>query len=291
MFFKRLTAFLSKKSKDTSQRKATSEKPSQEQPFFVEKSTEKIYAVGQTDTGLVRESNQDRFLIDTDTGLFIVADGMGGHKAGEVASQMAVEHVSRFIKERSNKNRDPLSTSGKIANENLQSILEQIFKETNTAVYQAWQKRPEYTRMGTTLIVAWVVQQKCYLGHVGDVRGYLLRDGHLEQLTRDHTKVAKMVESGQISAEEARHHPLRNRIQRSIGPHSEVLPDVTTFDLKSHDRLLLCSDGLWGMVEDSEIASLLGDQDNIKDACRNLVDRVLANGGEDNVTVVILEII
>jgi len=289
MFFKRLTALLLKKSKDIFHRKAAPRNKPSEQSSFIEKSTEKISAVGQTDTGLVRESNQDRFLISVDAGLFIVADGMGGHMAGEVASQMAVEHASGFIKEWSSSHTDQLCKTSVISNEDMQGVLEQAFIKANDAVYKAWQERPEYAHMGTTLIIAWVVGQKCCLGHAGDVRGYLLRDGCLEQLTRDHTKIAKMVESGQISTEEARHHPFRNRIQRAIGPRSEVSPDVTVFDLKSHDRLLLCSDGLWSMVEDSEIASLLGDHNSIKDACRNLVDRALANGGEDNVTVLIVD--
>jgi len=116
-----------------------------------------------------------------------------------------------------------------------------------------------------------------------------LRNGHLEQLTRDHTKVTQMIEDGQISAEDARLHPLRNPIQRSIGPRQDVSPDVTTFALKSKDRLLLCSDGLWDMVEDSEIAKLLKDQNSIKDSCVMLIDSALNNGGEDNVTVVIVD--
>lgn len=291
MSFKELHSILLDRFKSIFQKKATSNNQSVEIPLIIKKKSKTFTVVGETHIGLVRESNQDRFLIDVDNGIFIVADGMGGHSAGEVASQMAVEHVSEYIKEWLSNNSKYLRHIGTAANDDLQTALEQAFTKANNAVYSAWQGKSELAKMGTTLITAWIIDNKCVLGHVGDVRGYLLRDGHLKQLTRDHTRVAQMVESGQITPEEARHHPLRNRIQRSIGPHPHVSPDISFLDLKNKDRILLCSDGLWGMVTDSQIASALTDQNDIRKACENLVDYALAGGGEDNITVSIMEVI
>ena len=258
------------------------------QPPLVQQRNSRFLAVGQTHAGLVRPSNQDAFLIDADSGLFIVADGMGGHRGGEVASEMAVDITSRFLKKYSkelNGNTDPAS------DEDRKKVLEKIFEEANSAVYSASRKDPRLGGMGTTLIIAWMPGGKCHMAHVGDVRGYLFREGAFKQLTRDHSTVATLVESGHLTPEEALDHPLRHQIERAVGPFPQVELDVTAFETKKKDIILLCSDGLWDMVRDEEIASELGSRKSMKKACKTFMERALAAGGKDNTTLVMIDIL
>ena len=211
MFFKRLTAFLSKKSKDTNQQKATLQKPSHEQPFFVEKNSVKIYSVGLTDTGLIRESNQDRFLIDTDSGLFIVADGMGGHKAGEVASKMAAESFVRFLSAEKVREirRNPAA---------IQHTIISGFYKVNQDVMDEGARTKVRKGMGCTLVTCFVDGDWAYVAHVGDVRCYHLDNGKLHQVTTDHSTITDtecIVDGEQV-------HKKKNVVTMGIGfPFSE----------------------------------------------------------------------
>lgn len=231
-------------------------------------------AVGaRTDVGRVRESNQDAYLVSEP--LFGVADGMGGHLAGDVASATAVETVKRLA-----------GDSAPHRPEDLAGYL----KEANVTVWGRAQADNNLQGMGTTFTLLHLRGDKGHLAHVGDSRAYLLRDGKLEQITEDHTLVERMVREGRIQRGEAAHHPQRNIITRALGIEEDLDVDILTLDLKRGDRLLLCSDGLSSMVEDVEIESLLAQNDDLQQIADRMVDAANSAGGEDNVTVVIVEV-
>jgi PPM family protein phosphatase len=234
----------------------------------------RIVAAGRTDVGQVRQGNEDALLIRD--GLFAVADGMGGHQAGEVASATALEIVE--------------SLHGHVFQDADAAIeaLRNAVVEANETVSKLADDRPEYRGMGTTLTVAMVEGRRVHIAHVGDSRAYLLREGQLEQITDDHTLVQHLVNEGQISRQEAQTHPQRSIITRAIGVSPDVEVDTMTFDLRTGDQLLLCSDGLTGVVADQELAERLVAEDDAEETVQDLVDRANAGGGPDNITVVLL---
>ncbi len=233
-----------------------------------------IVAAGRTDVGQVREGNEDALLIRD--GLFAVADGMGGHVAGEVASATALEQVEDL--------------DGRVYQDADAAIaaLRTAVVEANRTVSQLAEERPEYRGMGTTLTAAMVEGRRLHVAHVGDSRAYLLRDDHLRQLTDDHTLVQHLVDEGQITATEAETHPQRSIITRAIGIGAEVEVDTITVDLRAGDQLLLCSDGLTGVVEDERIGELLRSGDPPQAVVDQLVQEANDGGGPDNITVVLL---
>jgi protein phosphatase len=237
-----------------------------------------VKALGVSHIGLRRTTNEDAYFINESSGLFIVADGMGGHNAGEVASRMAIDCSSKYILDPPSSDADPLEVIGG------------AIKAANAAVFEASSKNKEQSGMGTTLIIAWTVGGRCYLGHVGDVRGYLIRRKKLKLLTKDHSVVAKMIESKQITKEEARSHPLRNALERAVGTDPEVTPDLKAIKLSHADRLLLCSDGLWGLVDDSVIQSIINKRAKAGVKVQQLLQRALEAGGRDNITLILAQI-
>jgi protein phosphatase len=238
----------------------------------------KVNALGLTHIGLKRTNNEDAYLINESSSLFIVADGMGGHNAGEIASRMAIDCSSEYVLNPPVPAADPLE------------VISGAIKAANTAVFEASSKKHEQSGMGTTLIIAWIVGGRCYLGHVGDVRGYLIRNKKLKLLTKDHSVVARMVEGRQITEEEARSHPLRNALERAVGTDQEAIPDLTTIGLMHADRILLCSDGLWGLIDDSDIQSIINKSAEASITVQRLLKRALEAGGNDNITLILAEI-
>ena len=238
----------------------------------------KVKAAGLTHIGLKRANNEDAYFINESRGLFILADGMGGHNAGEIASRMAIDFTSKYILNPPATVIDPLE------------IISNAIKMANTALHEA--SRKNYTRkgMGTTLIVAWTVGGICHLGHIGDVRGYLIRGGKLKLLTKDHSVVARIVESGRITEEEARLHPLRNMLEKAVGTDQEIDPDVTSFEIMQSDLILLCSDGLWGMIDDRLIENVINISAEVGVTRKRLLEHALAAGGTDNITLILAEI-
>lgn len=227
-----------------------------------------------THPGLVRSSNEDSVLPDVDGSgpgpvLVAVADGMGGHAAGEVASRLAIEAVE---------------TSG--------DPIEDRVSLANHAVMEASGERPDQQGMGTTL-TAGVFDEDGTLrvGHVGDSRLYLFRRADLVQVTRDHSLVAEYLASGAISAEEAEHHPQRNVITRALGIDWDITVDGHTVHLRPGDRVLICSDGLTSMVGDDEIAALLAEHTAAQAACWALIEAANQAGGEDNITVAVVDVL
>jgi PPM family protein phosphatase len=233
-----------------------------------------IVASGLTDVGRVRQANEDAFHVGDH--LVAVADGMGGHLAGEVASATALE---------------PVKALDGVEFEDGQAALDALRRavvEANTTVSRMAEEEPSFRGMGTTLTAALIEGRRLHLAHVGDSRAYLLRGERFSQLTDDHTLVQHLVDEGQITREEAATHPQRSIITRAIGVSPEIEVDALSLELDPGDQLLLCSDGLTGVVEDDAIAAELATGDDVDDVLRRLVDAANAGGGPDNVTAVIV---
>ena len=235
-------------------------------------------AIGVTDVGVVRSVNQDNFLTllgrDAPLGgaLLAVADGMGGHAAGEVASQMSLELLT-----------DSLSSASSPSPQSLRQAVERA----NSGVYHASQ-RPDLRGMGTTLVAALLAGADLLLCNVGDSRAYLMRDGALNQLTQDHSWVGEMVASGHLTPQQAAVHPRRNVLTRALGVGESVQVDTTSVSLKRGDIVLICSDGLHGLVDDWMMAAILDRRaKSLKKIARELVESAKRAGGPDNITVVV----
>ena len=227
---------------------------------------------GRTDVGRQRSANEDSLFVDPP--LFAVADGMGGAKAGEVASAVAVEAVE----------------AAEESNEPVEAQLAGIVRRANRRIYELAAADESRRGMGTTLTLAKVHGDEVSLAHVGDSRAYRMRDGELEQLTRDHSLVAELERSGQITAEAAEHHPQRSIITRALGPEPDVQVDTYTMAGRDGDLFLICSDGLTSMISDDEVASILRSAPSLEDAADALVRAANQSGGKDNITVILFRL-
>ena len=225
----------------------------------------------RTDIGKLRKQNEDAAWFDESRAVFAVADGMGGHLAGEVASRMAIEAVQRMARE----NERP----------GIAALREAVACAHETILAHA-QDHIECAGMGTTLSVLWLGENYAYIAHVGDSRIYRLREGSLTQITQDHSLVEELVRAGLITREQARTHPRRNIITRALGTHGENEPDLLVTDVQDGDVFLLCTDGLTGMVPDDEIERTLRDC-GIEAAADRLLALALDAGGRDNVTLIL----
>ncbi len=273
----------------------------------------KLEASGCKDVGKVRQVNQDEFFIrltqssDADSvGLFIVADGMGGHAGGDIASRLTVQTISKqlltlFTPE------EPLKTvkldtkrlEAEIAGKELPTyvlsgtkIREEIKRsvlEANRVIMEMARQKPlEAGDAGTTVTLAVIEDHTAYIANVGDSRTYLYRNGHLKQITEDHSLVATLVKEGYIKPAEIYTHPQRNIIYRSLGNKNKLEVDLFEMPLQSGDRLLLCSDGLWEMVSDRNMAKIIENSPTPDATCKRLIDIANQNGGKDNIGVVIV---
>jgi PPM family protein phosphatase len=227
---------------------------------------------GTTDVGRQRETNEDALVLSPP--FFAVADGMGGARAGEVASHLATEAFGS--------DPDPDSPP--------EHQLTEIARDANRRIYELANQDESRRGMGTTLTAAMVDDRDVSIGHVGDSRAYRLRDGRLEQLTKDHSLVAELERTGQISPEAAEHHPQRSIITRALGPEPDVDVDTYTLPGREGDVYLLCSDGLTSMVSDEELASVLRQSDSLQEAADALVRAANQSGGKDNITVVLFSL-
>jgi protein phosphatase len=241
-----------------------------------------VRAACVSDVGHVRSSNQDRCAVLSDLNLFVVADGMGGHQAGEIAAEAVVELLPSMLDHR-------LRAVSSLR----PRIIELVLRETIVALSQRlWTEsvnEVDLRGMGTTVALALLHNGHAYLANMGDSRIYLFRAASLTQLTEDHSVVAMLLKYGNITSEEAAHHPARGKLSRYVGMEQEVYPDIKKEKLYSHDRLLLCSDGLTRMVPDAYIARILQQTADPESACQALVDAANAAGGKDNVTALILD--
>jgi PPM family protein phosphatase len=231
-----------------------------------------VEQVGRTDVGRQRSANEDSLVLQPP--FFAVADGMGGARAGEVASAIA---AGAF---------DGASEAGEAA----EAQLARILREANRRIYDLAVTDESRRGMGTTLTAAKVHDGEVSLGHVGDSRAYRMRDGELEQITRDHSLVAELERSGQITPEAAEHHPQRSIITRALGPEPEVEVDTYTLSGRDGDLFLLCSDGLTSMISDDEVAAVLRTSATLDDAADALIKAANQSGGKDNITVVLFRL-
>lgn len=231
----------------------------------------KVY--GATDVGKRRPHNEDSFLIGPRDN-FVVADGMGGHAAGEVASSILVETMKKELP-RPEVIMDQLG-------------LEYVVKEANRAILRAVQENPERDGMGTTVVLLHIGEKRAVWANVGDSRLYRWRKGVFEQLSHDHSLVAEMVENGTITPEEASHHPQRNMLLRAVGVEADVKVDTAEAPVENGDIYLLCTDGLTNMVDDDVISKVLTDE-TVGDKSQELIRLANENGGRDNITVIVVE--
>ena len=243
-----------------------------------------------TDVGLKRDSNEDSYKANPKERLFVVADGMGGHAAGEIASRIAVDTVNEFI-ELTTKDRDitwPFEFDENITMEG--NRLKTAIRLANKNVIGAIQKREDLRGMGTTIVSLWLNGKRAFVGHVGDSRAYLIRDRSLSQLTNDHSWVNEQQRKGTLSKEQARTHPFRNVVTRALGGKERVEVDLLEMEVQPGDIFLLCSDGLSSLVEDERILQLLLEQiEDLDEATKALVAQANDNGGDDNATVILVE--
>lgn len=238
----------------------------------------KTFAI--SDQGRMRAENQDVFFHCTvgDGELLLVCDGMGGANAGHVASRLAGRVICGYL-------------CGNVgpgdAVNHIRSVLQAAFMEANTALNKAAEEDSKLSGMGTTAVCAYVNKDKALFFNVGDSRAYLIRDGAIEQITTDHSLVGQMVRDGQLTADQAKHHPQRNVITRALGPEGQVEPDCFERALRPGDRLLLCSDGLYVMLDDETMLQIIDENHSEQAACEALVAAANDAGGHDNITVLL----
>ena len=238
-----------------------------------------ITSAGRTDVGVIRSGNEDSYLMVPDRGIFVVADGMGGHAAGEVASDMAVHYVAR-----------ELDSLRGLSDEQVAERMRGAIRTANGAIFQRTLTEHDKRGMGTTVTALTLFEARFLIGQVGDSRAYLLRDNKLSQLTKDHSYVQEQVDAGYLTPEQARTHPYSNVITRCVGANSDVMPDIYVGSVRPRDVFLLASDGLTGMLEDYQLAELLSPERMPEDEVDALIAEANRHGGLDNITAVIVRI-
>ncbi|CAG7603837.1 Protein phosphatase PrpC [Paenibacillus solanacearum] len=234
-----------------------------------------------SDIGRVRKINEDCLAVQDNLNgltLAIVADGMGGHQAGDVASAMAVELIQQGLQ----------SLHQEVPVEARHAVVKATLESANAKIFEFASARENYHGMGTTAIIVAADDRHAVIGHIGDSRVYWIRGERIDQVTEDHSLVNELVRSGQISREEANHHPRRNVLTRALGTEPTIEVDVLQVDWQEGDLLLLCSDGLSSRVEPEQILRLASGEDTLDAKVRKLVDEALEAGGDDNITVILL---
>ena len=245
-----------------------------------------IQGAGLTDAGCVRERNEDAFLADAGLGLFIAADGMGGRRGGDVAARLAVESLQVAIRERlaSGLAPRPEDLGG------MSGLLKRAAMAASNAIQAEGAASMEFLGMGAAIVATLVAGGHVHIAYMGDSRAYLLRGGELRRLTDDHTIIGALLRYGEISPEEAVGHPARGRLTRFAGMKPAAEPSMRSVALEARDRLLLCTDGLWGAVGDAEMGRILLRPYRCAATCQTLIDAGRATGGEDNLTAVVVDV-
>lgn len=236
-----------------------------------------MQVAAMTHKGLVRKKNQDRYLVRLDIGLFVVADGMGGHQAGEEASRLAVAALEEWFSREEPGSSEP------------EQVLTQAVKYANDCVYSSSLRNPDQYGMGTTLTAALFRQGMAFIAHVGDSRAYHLRDGSIKPVTNDHSYVGELVRNGSLTEEEAQHHPQRNVLTRALGTHDQIAIDLVKVPMEKGDFLILCTDGLSNLIDNVEIGQVILGNHTVQRAVEDLVQLALQRGGHDNITLVLIK--
>jgi len=247
-----------------------------------------LKAAGLTHVGRQRQHNEDAFLVEANAHLFLVADGMGGHAAGEIASRIAVDSISEFILH----TKEDDGTWPHAYDEHYKRSTNRLMaavRLANTRVLEAMRKDARLRGMGTTVVACLADDETMSFAHVGDSRAYLIRDRQLSRITNDHSWVFEQVQAGMLTEAEAEKHPLRNVITRALGGALQVTPDASEIEMQAGDVYLLCSDGLTGMVPEEEILRVVTQADrDLEQACQQLIEAANERGGLDNVTAILV---
>lgn len=246
----------------------------------------KLKSTGKTDIGRSREHNEDSMLVFKKKGLFAVCDGLGGHSAGEVASALAVKCIKEIVQKRP---AIPKEFHEKVSAKT--RLLGWAISEANRIIHEQAQADPTRAGMGTTATAAWFHGIRVSVAHVGDSRAYLFREGKFTQVTEDHSFVAEQVRAGLLTPEEAEHSLHRNVITRALGTQQSVQVDVYEHEVKPGDKFLLCSDGLTGVISDTELKLMIEKAKDPKTLCASFIDEANARGGPDNITAVVIYIL
>ena len=240
---------------------------------------------GQTDIGKVRKINQDAFQLHPTLNMWVVADGMGGHVGGEIASRLAIETIGPFVEQHQTKN-------SSLIIEDREKTLREALEAANQTIRAHARKHPQYSGMGTTAVVLQISEgppSHATIAHVGDSRAYLIQDQDMSLITRDHSVVEERIDLGIITREEALTHPLRHVLTKGLGIEAGVEPSVQTRTIQTTDRILLCSDGLTKMMTDEEFFKVIRQHSHsLKEAGQQLIDTANRLGGDDNITVVLV---
>ncbi|MBQ8589560.1 MAG: Stp1/IreP family PP2C-type Ser/Thr phosphatase [Firmicutes bacterium] len=236
----------------------------------------------KTDQGRCRDNNEDSLFILPNHRIYMVADGVGGNRSGEVASRTAVTYVASYA------DSHPLEEVRD--EEELQHYFLECVTGANDEICRMASEDWQYSGMATTLVVAYLTEEKGYVVNIGDSRAYLIRGGEILQITRDHTYVNELLMQGSISEEEAKRHPERNMITRAVGGDASVRPDFFRFDLEAGDVILLCTDGLYGEVEDEIICQMVTKEPSMHQLAADLVEQANSHGGRDNISVVCIRV-
>ncbi len=236
----------------------------------------------KTDRGLKRSNNEDAVFVIPEDKVYMIADGLGGYNSGEVASGKTVSILADFIKER------PISEVR--GAEKICAYIVDAIKSVNKDVWELANSKDDYKNMATTLVFVYINRNNAYIANVGDSRAYLYRNGKIIQLTEDHSIVADKVAAGELTKEEARLHPDRNKLTRAVGVEPDVVPNVYEIKLEAEDLILLCTDGLYSELCDEQIAGILDLKKNMSEICTDLVTEANRVGGNDNITVVCLKL-
>jgi protein phosphatase len=244
-----------------------------------------VISFGDTDVGKVRKVNQDSFIVSDLLSLYIVADGMGGHAAGEKASIIAIGTAIDIFSSYDFENQRIIGSEETLS---ISDVIKIAFKEGNNRIIKEAISSVHLQGMGTTQVMVVVYSNKAYLGSIGDSRIYLINSNEINQLTRDHSIVQDLMDKGLITNEEAKIHPYKNVITKCLGMQAEIEIDIKEIELNKDDRLLLCSDGLTGLVNDDEIKNIVMSELDLSLSTKKLIDLANERGGHDNITVVIL---
>ena len=236
----------------------------------------------ETDRGRLRPENEDAFFADPETALFMVSDGMGGHRGGALASGIISEDLPVMIENALDKLRVGTVRA-------IRSLLERAIAEQSRQLQLEGTSETGYQDMGATLVITLLRKKRCYVANVGDSRAYRLRAGKLGQLTRDHSVVSELIERGRISPEEARDHAASGQLTRYIGMEEKARSHVHSFALRRHDRILVCTDGLTDMLGDNDIAAILKAEADPQSTCASLVAAANRAGGHDNITALVID--
>lgn len=236
----------------------------------------------KTDKGKKRDKNEDAVFLMPEQGLFMVADGVGGHNSGEIASRTAVGSIAEYVKNR------PLEDLED--EEQIKGYFLDCLRKANLEVYNLALSQDEYSGMATTVVIAYIKSEFAYILNVGDSRGYMIRDYNIEQITEDHTYVNELMKTGQITSEEAHLHPQKHMITRALGGERSVKPDLYKIKLYKGDILCLCSDGLYNEIPPEEICRDVSAAPKMSKLVENLVEKANDNGGHDNITVICIKI-